>query len=115
MIAMTDINSSVVNIISSLRDELRDDLSGLRSDVNHLSVVVARVEGAIETVRAEKPGREEVSTIIHTAIDACPERRRMHDSGTHRRPAADRTDMVLKIVLGAIAVAGSAVAIVAST
>lgn len=111
---MSDINSSVVSIISSLRDELRDDLSGLRSDVNHLSVVVARVEGAIETVRAEKPGREEVSTIIHTAIDACPERRRNHDSGTHKRPAGPSGDLVLKIALGAITLASTAVAVILS-
>lgn len=115
MNAVTDINSSVVNIITSLREELREDLSGLRHDVNHLSIVVARVEGAIETVRAEKPGREEVSTIIHTAIEACPERRRNHDSGTHKRPGAQQSgDLALKIALGVITLASTAIAIIAS-
>ena len=80
-----------------------DRIGDMRTDME-------TIRGDIRVIRAERPAREEISQIINLALEGCAARHRKASSDTIRKP--ENNDIILKIALGAVGVAGAALAIV---
>jgi hypothetical protein len=114
-----DPSSAMLRAIEEMQRTVNGEFRTIRENVQEVSLSVAEIHGELKAIRAEKPGRDEISTLINTAIQACPGQRvhpreRGDISGTHPRPAMISGDAIAKIVLASIALATTAVAIVAA-
>ena len=114
-----DPSSAMLRAIEEMQRTVNGEFRTIRENVQEVSVSVAEIHGELKAIRAEKPGRDEISTLINTAIQACPGQRihtrgRGDDSGTHQRPTVLSGEAIAKIVLASIALATTAVAIVAA-
>jgi hypothetical protein len=100
--------------ISELKDMVKEfglDLRTVTGKIGDMGVAMEAIRGDIRVIRAERPAREEISQIIHVALENCAGRHNRKDSSDRVKRPPTESDLLIKVALGAIGLAGVALAI----